>query len=346
MSEVVPVKRGRKKKTEPVVNEKKKRGRKPAFEYYTTSACKRNTNKKSEDANNTIIQLDISDTEETSTFEPNDTEDDFSRKFKVLDIVERFYNELQKDNETSLEELYNTELVERKKQDTEFFETLDKQVEEKKDELTKGSDTNIKTCSDTNYVGVLCDFIDVDWPHTTSVLCWWCCNNFTGVPVGVPTKYNQKTRKFTVKGIFCGMNCMYAYTLDYTNICSSTKRYKFNVKHEKISNLDSLVKDMNAKLTGASIGEMLTPALPRESLIDFGGELSIDAFRAHSKNGRIFSRIDYPFTVVKDIIEIKDIEKMKKYQEKRNEGTDKIDVKIMKPIQRQTIDSILNLEYD
>jgi hypothetical protein len=339
MEETV-VKRGRKKKDQDTKDIKKKRGRKPAFEYYTTSACKRNTTKKSDDTSNTIIQLDISDTESINAIEPNDLE---RGHFKELDIVERYYNELKENCDASLEDLYNTELDERKKQDTEFYDTLDKVVESQPVNSTDIKDTH----THINVVNVLCDFVDVDWPSTTSVLCWWCCKDFNSVPVGVPIKYNKALKKFVVKGIFCSMPCMYAYTLDYDNITLNTKKYKFNKKHQKIDNLDSLIRDLDCKLTGASIGSKLVPALPRESLIDFGGELSIEAFRDYSKGGRIFNRIEYPFTVVKDFIEIKDIDLIKKNQEIKNEGTEKIVIKeIVKPIQRQTIDSILNLEYD
>ena len=339
------VKRGRKKKESPVVKEKKKRGRKPAFEYYSTSACKRNTKTKSEVTSNTIIQLDISDTEETSTLiKPIDKT---KETFKEIDIVEKFYNALQEDNNTSLEELYDIELKQRHTQDVEFFETLDK----KSDELENlKSSTNIKdTNVDQNEVVVLSEFIENEWPQRTNVLCWWCCNKFSTVPVGVPVKFNQKTRKFVVKGVFCGMNCMYAYTLDSNATVQGTsgKKYKFNKKHKEIPNLESLIKDLNCKLTGAQLEDVLVPALPRETLIDFGGELSIEAFRDHTKNGRIFNRINYPLTVVKDIIEIKDIENLKRRQEQKNEGTDKIVIKdLVKPIQRKTIDSILNIEYD
>ena len=338
------VKRGRKKKESPVVKEKKKRGRKPAFEYYATSACKRNTTKKTDVTSNAIIQLDISDTEETDTLiKPID---EISESFKEIDIVEKFYDELQKDNNTSLEELYDIELKQRHTQDVEFFETLDKNW----DELEKiKSSTNIKdTNVDKNEVLVLSEFIENEWPQRTNVMCWWCCNGFDSVPVGVPIKFNQKTGKFVVKGVFCSMNCMYAYTLD-SNIMQgqSGKKYRFNSKHKDIRNLDSLIKDLNCKLTGAQLKDVLVPALPRETLIDFGGELSIEAFRDHTKNGRIFNRINYPLTVVKDIIEIKDIENLKKRQEQKNEGTEKIVIKdLVKPIQRKTIDSILNIEYD
>lgn len=326
----MPEKRGRKKKESPVVKEKKKRGRKPAFEYYSTSACKREINARTESVvNNCIIQLDISDTEDTCSIQPLNSWDSMN---KSVDVIERYYDELQNDQTTSLEELYNTELEERKKQDNNFY----KELEHKKfsESLEVNNQSTIIENVDNNCVNILNDFIEHSWPSTTNVKCWWCCHTFTGVPIGIPIKFDKNKKKFIVKGIFCDWGCMYAY------LQSS--------KYSKIINIDSLINDMYIRFTGASIKDKIVPALPRETLVDFGGTLSIDIFRDHSKNRRIYNRIDYPLTVMTDIIQVKDIEKIKKRQETINEGTDLLPVKetIIKPIQRQTIDSIIEIEYD
>jgi len=128
-------------------------------------------------------------------------------------------------------------------------------------------------------------------PLKTDILCWWCCHQFTNVPVYAPLKYNNKKELFHVRGIFCSFSCCYAYTLK-----------------EPIFKDKSLFKFMYKQVTGNHFD--ILPAPPREVLQVFGGSKTIDEFR-RVKEGFFEIKMNYyPFVYLPQQVETKEISKL------------------------------------
>ena len=100
-------------------------------------------------------------------------------------------------------------------------------------------------------------------------VCWWCCHSLdTGViPIAMPYNYNEYTKKFKVKGIFCSFNCCLAYN-------QSRKNYS------RQSDCSVLLHFLYKKMTkDYKRSYNFHPAPKREVLMMFGGLLSIHEFR-------------------------------------------------------------------
>lgn len=109
------------------------------------------------------------------------------------------------------------------------------------------------------------NFYDKDknsWIDKTDISCWWCCHNFTSIPLGLPNNYNKD--KFYVFGCFCSLNCAYAYNLDLND-------YRVWDRQSLIYHLKSIIQPDDNNL--------LKPAPPRQILQKFGGHISITQYR-------------------------------------------------------------------
>jgi len=126
------------------------------------------------------------------------------------------------------------------------------------------------------------------WPSKVDTHCWWCCHQFSGSPIPIPTDifvgerikrffpdfkfkdsetfvyndnmiYNEKMKLiFKVTGTFCSYPCALAYA----------------VKEQKDI---PLLKFMHFKLTGKPFN--YRESLPKETLKMFGGTLDITDYR-------------------------------------------------------------------
>ncbi len=112
-----------------------------------------------------------------------------------------------------------------------------------------------------------------DWPARTDVWCWYCCHPFTGPPLPMPIKYDDRRDVFHVTGTFCSWACMKAHN-------SESSGYLKNVNAMHIALF-------HRRCTG-KVGR-IPPAPPRIALRVFGGSLGIDEFRAASEQGRTFN---------------------------------------------------------
>lgn len=114
---------------------------------------------------------------------------------------------------------------------------------------------------------ILVDLIDHSTKNTlakkTDICCWWCCHKFDYSPIGLPLNYNNN--RFNVKGCFCSFNCAMSYNL--------------NSNSDNISEYESLLYLLFKKMNNTKEFKEIHEAPPRESLIMFGGLLSIDEFR-------------------------------------------------------------------
>jgi hypothetical protein len=100
----------------------------------------------------------------------------------------------------------------------------------------------------------------------TDIWCWWDGHPFTNLPCVLPELYHNNT--YHVTGCFCSFNCALAYNLYY-------------IKDSKIYHRKSLVYKLYREMYKLSSDDdvSIVEAPPRERLINFGGKMSIEAFR-------------------------------------------------------------------
>lgn len=97
----------------------------------------------------------------------------------------------------------------------------------------------------------------------TDVACWWCCHNFNTMPCFIPDRICEN--KYYVFGCFCGYSCAAAYNS--------------NMNDSRSLDRLSLMKRMCHEIYGTS---NIKQAQPREVLLMFGGDVSIEEFRNQS----------------------------------------------------------------
>ena len=121
------------------------------------------------------------------------------------------------------------------------------------------------------------------WPQTSDALCWYCCHGFTGAPLPMPVKYDDKRDIFHVTGIFCSWACMKSYNGESTSY----------LKHANANVITMFRKRCTGKLgvigCDRKLKDHIVPAPPRILLKAFGGSMTIDEFRATSSAGKIFN---------------------------------------------------------
>jgi hypothetical protein len=306
-------KRGRKKK-EVVAEEikpKKKRGRKAAVKYFSSSIRKQiPLTTVFHDNNNYILHLD------TEMDEGNEEENDviegivrestlLANEFQKINLETDTESDTEGEDEITLKDEYENRLRTREIEDKLLVDKLEelhnndsfidsmiyKQADVQCLEDLETNESERERMQSLNrkkgYFEVLYKFIHNDaWLEKTDVSCWWCCHNFTSMPIGVPVDFVARIKKFRVKGIFCSFACMIAYA-----------------KNQHIFS-KYLVRYFYCKLTGEPISDTQLPcAPPRCALKMFGGELNIDEFRKKSKENTIYKMIDYPLFISRDYVQ-------------------------------------------
>ena len=106
------------------------------------------------------------------------------------------------------------------------------------------------------------------WPVSSSILCWHCCHPFASQPLPMPTHYNERLDMFRITGTFCSWACMKAYNMD-------SRSY---MRHVNATIITLCRKRCTGKV------EAVHPAPPRLALQAFGGDMTIEEFRATNKN--------------------------------------------------------------
>lgn len=104
------------------------------------------------------------------------------------------------------------------------------------------------------------------WPLQTQVWCFHCAHPFTNMPVPLVARYDHDRRLAVCFGNFCSPNCGRAYALDHRPL-SWAQAMIFYTK------ILSECFGIPAETSGR-------PAWPKERLRVFGGDLSIEEFRA------------------------------------------------------------------
>lgn len=338
-----PKKRGRKKK-EPVIDEnvvkqKKKRGRKAAIKYFSSSIRKKiPLTAVIQDNNQYILHLDVPDSAQDSSANSkaeavlvSETDNNHVAgcdETFPLSVAEANDAETEADADTEsteddihtdLKELYQKRLKNRDVQDQLLIQKLEKlaitnepnEIDPLLQSLLKPKHTH---CTETKthgkeevdnnrkkgYFEMMYDFVhNEEWLSRTNVCCWWCCHQFEGVPLGLPLKYVKQFNKFRVRGVFCSFPCMLSFNLCSSDPSSRTSR--------------DLINFLHFKLTGQQLKCSRAP--PKWTLKMFGGELGIDAFRqsgnSDNDNAKMYKMIYYPMFMSKDYVEEVDIANIK-----------------------------------
>ena len=113
-------------------------------------------------------------------------------------------------------------------------------------------------------------------PSESSLLCFWCCEGFTGKPCVIPTRVVEKV--WHVYGNFCTPQCCMAHLM--------SELIDTHIRWERIALLN--------RLYGNQFNGRIYPAPSRESLQQFGGPISIEDFRSICERQRIRVDINYP----------------------------------------------------
>ena len=105
--------------------------------------------------------------------------------------------------------------------------------------------------------------------------CWWCRLNIENAPIGCPMAFEKDTTSaggtYFTDGIFCSVNCVKAYILEY---------YQEDSKYRDSIRLLSL---MLAEMTGDYSPKTIKPALPWKILKQHGGHINPDKYKEMCK---------------------------------------------------------------
>lgn len=122
-----------------------------------------------------------------------------------------------------------------------------------------------------------------------NLLCWWCCNTFDTLPLGLPFKYYNNI--FYVYGYFCSFNCCLAYN--------------YNMNDYNTWERTSLLYNYKNKILKTST--IIKCAPPKESLSIFGGTLSIEQFRNNTivlnKNYRLIIPLTISLCSITEVLD-------------------------------------------
>lgn len=367
----VPKKRGRKCiiKVEEEPKIKRKRGRKAAVKYFTSSIRKKMPlTAPLQDNDKYILHLDVKE-EDTSMKSKELSYDSIKNEYKGTNTnslpeqlgklfenhignsseIENILEELNDLNIENLDDkdiiqLYEKRLESRNDEDTNLINKLENLHTDdtflksliNNTETVKIPNKNIKNsnveCRKKGFFKMFNDFVENnEWLHLTDIACWWCCHKFDTVPLGIPQRYNLKTNKFTVKGMFCTFGCMLAYNkttklgqislikymyFKLTGILTiDSKEHYTKSLHDTLAlnlfNGDQSLKDEYINCLVNLSQDVLQQAPHKCSLKMFGGDLTIDEFRNSFKEHKIYKMVEYPMNISRDYIESVDIENVK-----------------------------------
>jgi hypothetical protein len=172
-------------------------------------------------------------------------------------------------------------------------------------------------------------------PESTATACYWCCGQFDGRPVVLPTE--EENGIYTVYGNFCTLPCGLSYLLQ--------EHIDPQVRWER----QALYHRMYKQVTN------IQPAPPKESLTMFGGTMSHDQYRDIISKQKL--RVDLNNPPVVSILATLDTKPIDFYETSLRNTTTNTGVDIMKPVEPglrlkrskplkdkdSTLDAVMNL---
>jgi hypothetical protein len=279
---------------------------------------------------------DNSSEDNRNVFSKDDDNDilcDYIENSENLDIKElyekRLESRLKQDNQLikNLENLHNDDNLLSK-----LMNNVNKQVKDNKQVTTKNE--SYEDIKKKGVFMILDKYIEAsEWIDKTDVCCWWCCHKFDTIPIGMPFDYNDKLKKFRVKGVYCSFACMLAsdHKMDVKSKSMVTHLYKqltggytIDLKDDYIrmlyndKTIQELFKDNQQyqdeyiQSLASFIDEPLEKAPPRCTLKMFGGHLTIEEFRNSTKERKVYRMVEYPMYVSRDYVEEVDLQNLKK----------------------------------
>ena len=148
---------------------------------------------------------------------------------------------------------------------------LKKEIYELKEQLKLSSrfiETNVSNDNNKTYL-INLPIINLDSLKPFSdILCWWCCHKFDQNPIFLPNHMINNT--FFVFGIFCSLNCACSYNYERKDNNMLRRHSLLYLMYKNIIKENNIIRSP-----------------PRELLLVFGGNLSIEDFR---KNSIIFKK--------------------------------------------------------
>lgn len=123
-------------------------------------------------------------------------------------------------------------------------------------------------------------------PSMSKHACYWCAHTFTNPMVGLPVR--QANGVFYVTGNYCSLECACANNFE--------DAHRENNTWDVYAMINSIARKLGASTP-------VYPAPPRKCLSYFGGYMSIDEFRSHSKKNTIPCCTQYPLVAVVEQVE-------------------------------------------
>lgn len=176
-----------------------------------------------------------------------------------------------------------------------------------------------------------------EWPTSTSICCYWCCNPFNSVPFGIPVKYVDE--KFHVFGCFCNLECAAAYN------------FHSGESHDEKWERYHLINLLSHKIGHA---DRVRASPSRLALKMFGGYMDLDEFRSFARTTTKVIGVNFPpmLTLTQQIEELNECDVSSEYKyipidiDRINKYREKIVLRRNKPVTefRNTLDSLMNLK--
>lgn len=118
------------------------------------------------------------------------------------------------------------------------------------------------------------------WPEKTNIKCWWCTLSFDNVPCFVPKK--MRAGRYHVIGCYCSFNCAMAYNL-----------YSLDQNQHDCLRQCALLHTLYTEIHGET--KEILPSPPKETMIMYGGKLTIEEYRKKIKDCSVQSyKLNYP----------------------------------------------------
>jgi hypothetical protein len=96
--------------------------------------------------------------------------------------------------------------------------------------------------------------------------CWWCCHDFDSTPLSMPFKHDERRNTFSTCGNFCSWSCIKSYAIE---------KYGLTKGGLICGNVVMMRKKMYNQIGPVK------PAPNRFRLKEFGGDMTIEEFRAN-----------------------------------------------------------------
>jgi hypothetical protein len=109
-----------------------------------------------------------------------------------------------------------------------------------------------------------------EWPHQTNIWCRYCCHPFDTTPIPMPVSFDRNIKQYAIYGNYCSFACASAWLREHNFPDVAYQR-------SLLSQMASDVFDYTDPIYAAP---------PSERLIVFGGDMTIEDFRAYSKTGK------------------------------------------------------------